>query len=468
MQLRVRRTPRAGTPPGFARAFAARRPGALAALAAGAVAAAVLLAGRVPQYRAEARVFVAAPATQAPLEQAAALARSRELARDALESLDAWERPEFAARASLPARALAALGFGEAGREGLRESAVEAFGKRLSVTPAPRERQIAIAFRADDAAFAADAANRVAALFVETGAAAHEAGAGAFARAAFASASVLSRAQPPREAMGPDARDMIAFAALLALTAGGAGFFLRARHGAPAAPAAPHPVGEAGLAMSGFASARLGDERFAARPADALALEEAAARVLSARRDGPTRIFCAALGAPAASSGEGALALARRLSAQGRSILIDFGDLAPDRLRAGAPGAAPGLAELLAHEASFDETIRRDAATRLHLVGRGAGALPPEALVAGAELSAILDALSGAYDFIWLAAAGEPQDESFEALAAQADVVALFSAPQAPRPLGQAALSAGWRARDVLVIGAPGRSPPRRLSLGAA
>ncbi|WP_395696817.1 hypothetical protein [Methylocella sp.] len=463
MQLRVRRTPRAGTPPGFARAFAARRPGALAALAAGAVAAAVLLAGRVPQYRAEARVFVAAPATQAPLEQAAALARSRELARDALESLDAWERPEFAARASLPARALAALGFGEADREGLRESAVEAFGKRLSVTPAPRERQIAIAFRADDAAFAADAANRVAALFVETGAAAHEAGAGAFARA-----SVLSRAQPPREALGPDARDMIAFAALLALAAGGAGFLLRARRGAPAAPAAPHPVGEAGLAMSGFASARLGDERFAARPADALALEEAAARVLSARRDGPTRIFCAALGAPAASSGEGALALARRLSAQGRSILIDLGDLASDRHGAGAPGAAPGLAELLAHEASFDETIRRDAATRLHLVGRGAGALPPEALVAGAELSAILDALSGAYDFIWLAAAGEPQDESFEALAAQADVVALFSAPQAPRPLGQAALSAGWRARDVLVIGAPGRSPPRRLSLGAA
>ena len=467
MQLRVRRTPRAGTPLGFARAFAARRPGALAALAAGAVAAAVLLAGRVPQYRAEARVFVAAPATQAPLEQAAALARSRELARDALESLGAWERPEFAARASLPARALAALGFGEAGREGLRESAVEAFGKRLSVTPAPRERQIAIAFKADDAAFAADAANRVAALFVETGAAAaHEEGAGAFARA-----SVLSRAQPPREALGPDARDMIAFAALLALAAGGAGFLLRARSSAPAPLAAPHPVGEAGLAMSGFVSARLGDEHFPARPAGALALEEAAARVLSARRDGPTRIFCAALGAPAASSaaaGEGALALARRLSAQGRSILIDFGDLASDHLDAGAPGAAPGLSELLAHEASFDETIRRDAATRLHLVGRGAGVLPPEAFVAGAELSAILDALSGAYDFIWLAAAGEPQDESFEALAAQADVVALFSAPQAPRPLGQAPLNAGWRARDVLVIGAPVRSPPRRLSLGAA
>ncbi len=58
------------------------------------------------QYRAETRVFVAAPAgSQAPLDQAAAMMLSRDIARDALSGLGAWGRPEFARNDSEVARA---------------------------------------------------------------------------------------------------------------------------------------------------------------------------------------------------------------------------------------------------------------------------------------------------------------------------------------------------------------------------
>ncbi len=92
------------------------------------------------------------------------------------------------------------------------------------------------------------------------------------------------------------------------------------------------------------------------------------------------------------------------------------------------------------------------------MVSRGAAPLPVEALAAGAELSIVLDALAGAYDFIWVKAGVPAEDELFRALAAEADLVVLAAAPGEPRAESAARPGFGWRARDVLVIGSARRA----------
>ena len=66
---------------------------------------------------------------------------------------------------------------------------------------------------------------------------------------------------------------------------------------------------------------------------------------------------------------------ARALSCDGRAILVQTGpDQRLDAAMAQGSDAQPGLAQLLAGEASYAESIYRDGETRLHLLGRG-GAL---------------------------------------------------------------------------------------------
>jgi MinD-like ATPase involved in chromosome partitioning or flagellar assembly len=112
-----------------------------------------------------------------------------------------------------------------------------------------------------------------------------------------------------------------------------------------------------------------------------------------------------------------ALITARALSREGRAILVQAG---PDRrldaaMAEGSDHEQPGLAQLLAGEASYAEAIYRDGETRLHLLGRG-GALDADA----EDLRMVIDVLRATYDFVLLAVAS---DSLGLELAREADVV---------------------------------------------
>ena len=139
-----------------------------------------------------------------------------------------------------------------------------------------------------------------------------------------------------------------------------------------------------------------------------------------------------ALVLPPATRGEdplAALGLARRLSGEGRTILVDFHrrspavearNLAVDDFDRGDAGPL-GLTELLAGKASFAEIIHRDGQSRLHVVPVGGLTLDPDSL---GSLGLVLGALSETYDYVVMHGPA-PTDAVSLRLAAEADVVVL-------------------------------------------
>ena len=101
------------------------------------------------------------------------------------------------------------------------------------------------------------------------------------------------------------------------------------------------------------------------------------------------------------------VALARRLCAEGRTILVDFNAhrpaVEPRHLSLdsyGAGDAAPlGLGELLAGTASFAEVIHRDSQSRLHVVPVGSMSGSAQNLD---PVGLVLDALGETYDYVLL------------------------------------------------------------------
>jgi len=122
-----------------------------------------------------------------------------------------------------------------------------------------------------------------------------------------------------------------------------------------------------------------------------------------------------------------ALVTARALSREGRAILVQAcpdGRL-DDAFADGADLDQPGLAQLLAGEASYAETIYRDGETRLHLLGRG-GALDADA----EDLGVVIEVLRATYDFVLIAAGSDALGLD---LARQADVVVVLGVASARR-----------------------------------
>ncbi len=131
-----------------------------------------------------------------------------------------------------------------------------------------------------------------------------------------------------------------------------------------------------------------------------------------------------------AASPAAVIALARRLCAEGRTILVDCNAgrpaVEPRHLSLdsyGAGDAAPlGLGELLAGTASFAEVIHRDSQSRLHVVPVGsldgtAQGFDPVGLV--------LDALGETYDYVLLHAPA-PTDPVASRLAPSCDAVVML------------------------------------------
>jgi len=146
------------------------------------------------------------------------------------------------------------------------------------------------------------------------------------------------------------------------------------------------------------------------------ALDPATARVLAALSKmhtsayGARVLVCAPGGR--CDPGAGIEPLARALSRERRTVLIDFSG----RAMAGMAG----LSELLEGSAGFADVIHRDGASRMHLIGLGAGAAG-----ASAELDDAIDALSQTYEFIVLVAPQEDDAGLALQLAPAVDVAVL-------------------------------------------
>lgn len=184
---------------------------------------------------------------------------------------------------------------------------------------------------------------------------------------------------------------------------------------APAPVPMTAPVGEAALAAEGEASLLA---------------------TLDALRDCRVQNHAArALVLPPSARGGAALAvigLARRLSGEGRTILVDLNrgtpaveprHLALDSYGPG-DGEPMGLGELLAGHASFAEIIHRDSQSRLHVVPVGRDAIDGPALD---TIGLVLDALGETYDYVVLHAPA-PTDPVTLRLAPEADAVVIVHA----------------------------------------
>ncbi|MGI3903889.1 MAG: GumC family protein [Janthinobacterium lividum] len=126
------------------------------------------------------------------------------------------------------------------------------------------------------------------------------------------------------------------------------------------------------------------------------------------------------------------IGLARRLSGEGRTILVDFNRNSPAveprnlALDSYGPGDAEpmGLAELLAGQASFAEIIHRDSQSRLHVVPAGATSIDEVTLD---SVNLVLDALGETYDYLVLHAP-IATDQITRTLAPGADAVVMIAA----------------------------------------
>jgi Mrp family chromosome partitioning ATPase len=427
----------------------------------------------------------------------ARLIASRDLGRRAIKDLGIDDNPEFdpVTRGLGPGfRALIFLGImRDPARKSPEDRVLEAYQDRLRVSGPGRGGLVTIAFQSEDRELAANAANRIAELYLEMRAGAKPAA----DLPRKLDARIVSRAAAPQRPLYPrEALLALSGAAILVMAFGAFVSIVLPRGRLPLRAEAPLEQPRA-----------LGQVRVFARFTDAAGLSPRVNRKLdpppameretggddpdngqamtkivtrikavSARagdrqgiRQG-IRIVATSLQATGAASCM-MLDLARGLAREGRSIvieldessLLDFASSTAGAPHGHPPETEPALGDLLAGTASFAEVIRRDPASRLHFlpVGRD-GELDLQ------EFANVIDALAGTYDFIVTIAPPLDRNGIAGTLAAKADVV-LLAAPGEPRG---GVVEAETRliesgAPEVLLIGLPAESP-RSLGLDAA
>jgi capsular polysaccharide biosynthesis protein/Mrp family chromosome partitioning ATPase len=449
-----------------------------------------------PKYRAEAQVLVRTTANASLSDPAvphkgadeseavkgqARLIASRDLARRAIKDLRMESRPEFDPMAEdlgPGARALILLGLmRDPARMSRDERILKSYEDRLSVEAPQGTGLVTIAFQSEDRELAAKAANRIADLYLEMRAKAAPEGEAA------PDVRLVARAIAPAQPLFPNGVLILASgAAALFVTAFAAlvfSAFRRARSIRAEAPVEqPRVLGQtpvfARLKDAGADAARRDGQagplpqtrkNAAASRAEAdnaQAMGEIADRILSARRGAGrgARIVVTSLAA-AQTAPQMMLALGRLLGREGRSIVVGLDRAnAPDfskrpagaQAEAGAPASEPGLGDLLAGTASFEEVIHRDPASRLHFVPVGAN--EPIDLQ---EFAGVLETLARTYDFILLIAPPFDEGDLARTLAANADFVVLSAPPQPhENVVGRArAELMECGAHEVLVVGMP-------------
>ncbi|MGH6801165.1 MAG: hypothetical protein ACRECZ_07105, partial [Methylocella sp.] len=426
------------------------------------------------------------------------LIASRDLARRAIKDLGIDDNPEFdpATSGLGPGfRALIFLGImHDPARKSPEDRILEAFQDRLRVSGPGKGGLVTIAFQSGDRELAANAANRVAELYLEMRAGARYAA--DLPRTPVA--HIVSRAVAPQHPLYPSETLLVlSGAAMLVMACGALASIALPCGRLPLRPAAPleqpRALGEvrvfarfkdgAGLSprLNLDPPPAIEGETGADDPANGQAMTRIVTRILALPTRGPQeirkgsrqgiRIVATSLQANGATS-RMMLDLARSLAREGRSIvigldespLLDFESSAGGAPQGHPPGAEPSLGDLLAGTASFAEVIRRDPASRLHFLPVGHdGELDLH------EFANVLDALAGIYDFIVTIAPPLGRNGIAGALAAKADVILLAVQGETR---GGAVVEAEARliesgAREVLLIGLPADAS-RSLGLDAA
>jgi Mrp family chromosome partitioning ATPase len=439
-----------------------------------------------PAYRAEAGVSIGTGAVRpdqrldSGVGYEVRLVRSRDLARQAIKALGIEARPEFNPSLQSPGwagGALIAVGLArDPSRLSQEERILQAFNDHLTVRAAARTRSVKIAFQSEDRAFAAEAANRIADLYLEMLAGVTP----ETAPGREAGAHVLIRATEPAL---PQVQGSI-----LLLLGGGAIFFaaltgfswrgFAAVFSALARETGPESVCEQPMILGPapvFARIHETARREIAQPRldgatraevqNAQAAADIASRISSARpKPQGVRIVASSL-TDAAAARPMLLAFARYLAHEDHAIVVAFDAAGSEEFRPRSgpvladlvPAAQePGLAELVSGRASFSDVICRDPASRLHFVTAGLG--DPSDLEA---FGRILAALELTYDFVLLIAPPLDQSDLGKMLAAKADFFVLATPPQPHEAaVGEAKAELIERgAREVLVIGIPPDAP---------
>jgi capsular polysaccharide biosynthesis protein/Mrp family chromosome partitioning ATPase len=469
----------------------------------------VVLCLQPPRYSAETQVqigprqagLIGLRANLALLDAGAAtsqaqLIASRDLGRRAIKDLGIDDNLEFdpVARGLGPGfRALIFLGImRDPARKSPEDRVLEAYHDRLRVSGPGRGGLVTIAFQSEDRDLAANAANRIAELYLEMRANAEHAA----DLPRKSDARIVSRAVAPQHPLYPrEALLVLSGAAMLVM---GFGAFVsivlprgRLTLRAEAPLEQPRALGQvrvfARFTDAAGISPRLNPkldpppamegETGGDDPDNGQAMTKIVTCILAIPARGPQgtrqgiRIVATSLQAIDAASCM-MLDLARGLAREGRSIVIGLDEsslLDIASTTAGAPhghppGAEPALGDLLAGTASFAEVIRRDPASRLHFLAVGRDSEPDLR-----EFATVIDALAGTYDFIVTIAPPLDRNGIAGTLAAQADVV-LLVAPGEPRGGPVCEAEAGLiesGAPEILLIGLPAESP-RSLGLDAA
>lgn len=284
---------------------------------------------------------------------------------------------------------------------------------------------VRISFEARDPALAARVANGIAETFIELQAQ----GLQTAASLTHGPARVMARAMPASEPSFPQPAPTIILSTLFAFVAAAGAALVQSGRPIPVAPSMPRPF-EGRLPQPLPAADRpepapVHVERVEDGPDP---MEELAQRILrTARSEDAVQIVVTSA---SGSCADVAANLGRTLSHDHTTILIDLVSQESD-------ADAPGLDALLTGVATFDEAIRLDRASRLHVLTCGL-----QQSGAGAGLEIILQALAHTYDYVVLLAPSLADGETAFGLAQKANVTVLACPDGASDP----ASAEAWRA----------------------
>jgi Mrp family chromosome partitioning ATPase len=104
-----------------------------------------------------------------------------------------------------------------------------------------------------------------------------------------------------------------------------------------------------------------------------------------------------------------AITLARTLVRDSRVILIDLALGAPNLAAISTEPAAPGMADLIAGNATIGDVITKDQLSQVHLIGAGETHEDPETILSSPRLAMTIEALARTYDHIIVDAGAVPE-----------------------------------------------------------
>ncbi len=405
----------------------------------------------VTGLRAAARNLNSGEAAASAAAQAQLIA-SRPLSTRVIKELGIDQTPEFDPGLGLFSRALVFLGIKrDPARQSRADRVLETFIDRLRVKgPDPRG-VLSIGVQAGNPEIAANAANRLAELYAEMRAD------GQKATPRQAPARIVAFAIPPRSPVwGGEAIGLAGAAAAAAFGAFGscAALFLRRlplrrRAGRPAVPPYSAASGSTvarvklGKRLNAGLAAPPCPPPPAAAPAEGANAGEdpnfahAIARIEAKRAAAHRGIRIFAAGALRGEAGVCLLyGLARRLAREGQTIAICPGGLTisspggqsktPGLEAGSSAGARPG--DIVAGAVSFTDVIRRDPASRLHLlqIAQDSEADPQ-------ELQFIIDALAGTYDYVMVLVLDSDESRFAKYLIRNSDFALLAGPAEAAR-----------------------------------